>query len=53
LRMFFKRNEVDAMLNGFAVDRSKSTLICEICRLKDGYDIVKARTVTKSVAASC
>jgi len=21
LRMFFKRNEVDAMLNGFAVDR--------------------------------
>jgi len=26
LRMFFKRNEVDAMLNGFAVDRSKSTL---------------------------
>ena len=33
LRMFFKRNEVDAMLYGFAVDRSKSPLICEICRL--------------------
>ena len=29
LRMFFKRNAVDAVLNGFAVDRSKSSLICE------------------------
>jgi len=26
LRMFFKRNEVDAMLSGFAAGRSKSTL---------------------------
>jgi len=42
LRMFFKRNEIDAMLNGFAADRSKSPLICEICR---------ARPVTVSLLA--
>ena len=49
--MFFKRNDLDAMLNGFVAGRSKSKFmpykgaICEIC----GLDHIKSLTIAGGV----